>query len=99
MEFVYLILMAAAVTAFVGYPFWGKGRVTVAEDPEIAALEAAREAKYREISDAETDLATGKLSQEDYELVNAELRTDAVGLLKDLDEARDRSAASENQTS
>jgi hypothetical protein len=90
MELVYLLLMAAAVAAFVSYPFWGKGRGTVAEDPAVAALEAARDAKYREIRDAEVDLATGKLSQEDYDRVNAELRTDAVGLLRELDEARDR---------
>jgi hypothetical protein len=90
MEFIYFVLMIGAVSAFVSYPFWGKGRVTVTEDPAIAALEAAREAKYREIRDAETDLATGKLSREDYDKVNAELRTDAVKLLKELDEARDR---------
>ena len=33
----------------------------------IAELEAARDAKYREIRDAELDLRTGKLSDEDYE--------------------------------
>ena len=93
MEIVYLLLMAAAVVAFVGYPFWGKGRSTVTEDPEIAALEAAREAKYREIRDAEVDLATGKLSQEDHERINAELRSDAVGLLGELDKARRRADA------
>jgi hypothetical protein len=90
MEFVYFVLMAAAVAAFVSRPFWGTGRGTVAEDPAVAALEAAREAKYREIRDAEVDLATGKLSQEDYDRINAELRTDAVALLRELDEARDR---------
>ena len=30
-------------------------------------LEAAREAKYREIRDAELDYRTGKLSREDYQ--------------------------------
>jgi len=90
MDFVYLVLMAAVVAAFVSYPFWGGGRGTVAEDPAVAALEAARDAKYREIRDAEVDLATGKLSQEDYDRINTELRADAVGLLRDLDEARDR---------
>jgi hypothetical protein len=90
MELVYLLLMAAAVAAFVSYPFWGKGKVSVAEDPAVAALEAARDAKFREIRDAEVDLATGKLSQEDYDRINTELRDDAVGLLKELDEARDR---------
>ena len=91
MDFVYLALMAAAVTAFVSRPFWGGGSGTVAEDPAVAALDAAREAKYREIRDAEVDLATGKLSQEDYDRINSELRADAMGLLRELDEARDRS--------
>jgi hypothetical protein len=90
MEFVYFVLMAAAVAAFASRPFWGTGAGTVADDPAVAALEAAREAKYREIRDAEVDLATGKLSQEDYDRINAELRTDAVALLRELDEARDR---------
>jgi hypothetical protein len=88
MELVYLLLMAAAVSGFVSYPFWGKGRGTVAEDPAVAALEAARDAKYREIRDAEVDLATGKLSNEDYDRVNGELRSDAMRLLEELDQAR-----------
>lgn len=92
MDFVYLVLMAAAVTVFVTRPFWSGGRGTVAEDPAVAALDAAREAKYREIRDAEVDLATGKLSQEDYDRVNSELRADAVELLRELDEARERSS-------
>ncbi len=88
MEFVYFALFLAAVSAFVSYPFWGKWRATVSEDPAIAALEAAREAKYREIRDAEVDLKTGKLTQEDYDRVNSELRSDAVAILRELDEAR-----------
>lgn len=91
MDFVYLVLMAAAVTAFVSRPFWSGGGGTISEDPAVAALEAAREAKYREIRDAEVDLATGKLSQNDYDRINSELRADAVGLLRELDEARDLS--------
>jgi len=88
MEFIYFTLMLVAVAAFASYPFWGDWRATVAEDPAIAALEAAREAKYREIRDAEIDLETGKLTREDYERVNAELRSDAVEILRELDEAR-----------
>ena len=49
-------------------------------------LVAAREAKYREIRDAELDFRTGKLSQEDYERLDAELRAEAVEILKRLDE-------------
>jgi hypothetical protein len=88
MELAYLLLMASAVSAFVSYPFWGQGRGTVAEDPAVAALEAARDAKYREIRDAEVDLATGKLSEEDYDRINTELRGDAMRLLDELDQAR-----------
>ncbi len=36
------------------------------EAGRVAELEAARDAKYREIRDAELDLRTGKLSDEDY---------------------------------
>ncbi len=44
-------------------------------------LEALKEAKYREISDAELDHAAGKLSDEDYALLDAELRREAVEIL------------------
>lgn len=40
-----------------------------------------KEAKYREIRDAELDHASGKLSDEDYAILDAELRKEAVGLL------------------
>ena len=87
MSIVYAFILLVAVAAFVSYPFWGKGASSTSEDPELAGLEAARESKYREIRDAETDLASGKLSQEDFDLVNAELRGDAVEILKKLDRA------------
>ncbi len=44
-------------------------------------LEALKEAKYREIRDAELDHAAGKLSDEDYALLDAELRKEAVEIL------------------
>jgi cytochrome c-type biogenesis protein CcmF len=47
-------------------------------DPE---LEALKEAKYREIRDAELDHAAGKLSDEDFALLDAELRKEAVEIL------------------
>ena len=46
-----------------------------------ADLRAAREAKYREIRDAELDYRTGKLSQEDYEAVDGTLRAEAIEIL------------------
>jgi hypothetical protein len=52
-----------------------------------AALEAARDAKLREIHDAQLDHSTGKLSDDDYALLDATLRAEAAELLRDLDEA------------
>jgi len=48
-------------------------------------LEAAREAKYKEIRDAEMDFRTGKLSEADYRLLDGELRTEALAILDSLD--------------
>jgi cytochrome c-type biogenesis protein CcmF len=44
-------------------------------------LEALKEAKYREIRDAELDHAAGKLSDEDFAILDAELRSEAVEIL------------------
>ncbi|HWE10997.1 MAG TPA: hypothetical protein VG325_16740 [Solirubrobacteraceae bacterium] len=51
----------------------------------VAELEAARDAKYREIRDAELDLHTGKLSVEDYEAIDRTLRAEAIEILHRLD--------------
>lgn len=53
--------------------------------PAHDELEAAREAKYREIRDTELDYRTGKLSREDYEAVNGALRAEAVEILDRLE--------------
>src|SRR6202163_4644307 len=57
-------------------------------------LEAAREAKYREIRDAELDYRTGKLSREDYEAVAGALRAEAVEILNRLQTLAGASSAS-----
>jgi hypothetical protein len=51
---------------------------------EHAELQAAREAKYREIRDTELDYRTGKLSREDYDAVDGALRAEAVEILNRL---------------
>jgi hypothetical protein len=48
-------------------------------------LEAAREAKYREIRDTELDYRTGKLSSEDYQAIDADLRAEAIEILDRLE--------------
>jgi hypothetical protein len=48
-------------------------------------MEAAREAKYREIRDTELDFRTGKLSQGDYAATDAQLRAEALEILDKLE--------------
>jgi cytochrome c-type biogenesis protein CcmF len=52
---------------------------------ELAALERAREVKYRELRDLELDYGTGKLSREDYEATDAALRAEALEILDQLE--------------
>ena len=64
-------------------------RPVAAERPEAArreTLEAAKEAKYREIRDAELDHRMGKLSAEDYRAADRELRRQAIEILRELDD-------------
>ncbi|MGI8507335.1 MAG: hypothetical protein ACR2MK_11150 [Solirubrobacteraceae bacterium] len=83
-----LVLVILAVAVFVI-----SAPLRAARDPrgsdsrlgKLAELEAAREAKYREIRDAELDLRTGKLSHEDYEAVDRGLRGEAIEIMHALD--------------
>ena len=66
----------------------GADDLEAVESSEVAELEAARDAKYREIRDAELDHRTGKLSDADFEAVDRVLRAEAVEILHQLDRAR-----------
>ena len=61
-----------------------------------ADLEAAKEAKYREIRDAELDHRTGKLDREDWERMDAGLRAEALEILHEID-SLDNGGASPNR--
>jgi hypothetical protein len=83
------LVLLAAVIAVVSRPLLVVRKPS--EEPERARraeLEAAREAKYREIRDTELDYRTGKLSKEDFEAVNGALRAEAVEILNRLEAAQ-----------
>jgi hypothetical protein len=97
MELLVVFVVVLAVAAFVGMPLRGRSRgldPEAALRAELADLEAAKEAKYREIRDAELDQRTGKLSEEDHRLLDAELRAEAIALLKRIDAVRTRAGES-----
>ena len=92
MEF-FLILLVLAVVVFVITGPLRPGRAReedLALEAERAELEAAKEAKYREIRDAELDHQTGKLSDADWRAMDRALRAEAVELLKRLDRVQDQ---------
>lgn len=84
---VILLVVAVFVTAPLRRPPRQSGEEV--EDPRIAELEARKEAKYREIRDAEMDREAGKLSDEDWRRQDTELRREAIGILKQLDGLRE----------
>ena len=92
MEFLIVLAVLAVVVFVVSGPL-RRSASRPAATPEVAELEAARDAKYREIRDAELDHRTGKLSDSDYEAIDRVLRAEAVEILRALDRAREREVA------
>src|ERR1700733_12189771 len=90
----YLIILAIlfALVIFLSAPLRrAVGSMPSAADDRaatnMAELEAAREAKYRELRDADLDHRTGKLSDDDYEQVDRALRGEAIEILHSIDRA------------
>src|SRR3954471_13579365 len=87
MDWALVILVLAGLAAVVvAAPLRRGPDIDRREDEERAALEAAKQAKYREIRDAELDFRTGKVSEADYRVTDRELREQAVAILRELDE-------------
>ena len=80
-----LLVLLALVALVVARPLLQGERSHTREESRRAELEAAKEAKYREIRDAELDFRTGKLSEADWRVVDRELRAEAMELLRELD--------------
>jgi hypothetical protein len=83
-----VIALLLVVVWFVGQPLrrGAQERAAVELEGRRADLEAARDAKYGEIRDLEMDRRTGKLSEEDWRVLDRQLRAEAVELLHALDD-------------
>ena len=90
MEVVLAVVIVVLVAWFVTAPL--RRRPSAQQDDpavaELADLEARKQAKYRQIRDAEADRAAGKLSEEDFRRLDGELRAEAVAILKRIDRLR-----------
>jgi hypothetical protein len=82
-----LVVLAWFVTAPLRAPRHAAGPNEASEDPLRADLEARKEALYRQIRDAELDREQGKLSPADWRRIDAELRREAIEVLRQLDAA------------
>lgn len=87
MEFLLIAVILLAVVAIVIAPLRSghAEEVERRESAELADLEAAKEAKYREIRDAEMDFRTGKLDAADHKALDRQLRGEAIQLLRRID--------------
>jgi len=93
MELLLAIVIVGLVALVVSVPLRRRADEDGFDDPaeaELADLEARKQSKYREIRDAETDHAVGKLSDEDFRRLDSELRRDAIEILKEIDRIRGR---------
>jgi hypothetical protein len=83
-----VIAVLTVVVLLVSAPLRRGGTARIEERDELrrADLELARDAKYREIRDAELDYRTGKLSEADWKRLDRELRAEAIDILKRLDD-------------
>ena len=94
MEYLIGLILLLALAWFVTMPLRrsaadARSSEAQEEDPVLADLEARKEALYRQIRDAELDREQGKLSRADWERLDAELRRDAIAVLKRIDAVRE----------
>ena len=85
-----LVVLALVVAAVLALPLRRRSELERREETRLAELRAAKEAKYREIRDAELDHQMGKLSRDDWRAVDRDLRAEAIEILRELDRLEGR---------
>jgi hypothetical protein len=80
------LVLLALVAVVVGAPLRRRGEEERREAIRLEELRAAKEAKYREIRDAELDHRMGKLSEGDWRAVDGQLRAEAIEILDELEQ-------------
>jgi hypothetical protein len=101
MAYVIVLVVLAVAIYVISAPFREQrgSRESERTANRIAELEAARDAKYLEIRDAELDLRTGKLSDEDYAAIDRSLRAEAIEIMHAFDAVTPESTAATTEDS
>jgi len=82
-----ILAVVCAVVAVVWAPLRDRDAEVRDESADrLEELEARKQAKYREIRDAEMDWKTGKLSDDDHHDLDRQLRAEAMAVLRRIDE-------------
>ena len=84
------LILVSLVAVVVAVPLRRPGAAEARDEGRRAELQAAKEAKYREIRDAELDFRMGKLAEGDWRAVDRELRGEAMEILRALDRLEGR---------
>lgn len=75
---------------FVAYPLFRRESVTVSEDTltesDFSDLLYRKEAAYIALVDLEFDYKTGKIADDDYKTMKSGMETEALSLIKQVDE-------------
>jgi hypothetical protein len=84
------IILAILTALFVGYPLLQKRqqKVSFALNHRAQELEARKAEIYAAIRDIDFDYRMGKLSQEDYETLREQYKAEAIGMMKQIDQAQ-----------
>ena len=90
MDFLLVLVVLAVVAVVVAWPLYRAARPSPGGPPEVEALEAAKDSKLREIRETELDYRTGKLSEEDWRTIDAQLPQEVGRLGAQLDRAKGR---------
>jgi len=79
------VVILAGTAYFVSRPLLQSKRQTKAGEADASSLEARRESLYTQIKELDMDHATGKVNDEDYVPMRAELVAQAAAVLKQID--------------
>jgi hypothetical protein len=84
-----ILVVTAALALVLSAPLRARGEDVRDESADrLEELEARKQAKYREIRDAEMDFKTGKLSEQDHRALDRQLRAEAMEVLRAIDDER-----------
>jgi hypothetical protein len=84
-----ILVVIAGLALVLSAPLRARGEDVRDERADrLEELEARKQAKYREIRDAEMDFKTGKLSEADHRALDRQLRAEAMEVLRAIDDER-----------